>query len=219
MLFLLIFKTPSLPNRMSSGILRECSPPFMCHMSHVMWPIFSLLFQSSFILDKLVELVGGESVINGAYPVYLVWTELDQETSIAIAHSYWYNIIHAFVSILLSTYFCDKWVNFHLFLVENRTCLFLETIGDMDDMVNVGDMGDMDMGSLGFFWFHLGGWIRQCPSINLQKWRFQSNFRKKNCFTIFLKKIWKILISVVYLYGPFITKHEIHKNTNVASGI
>ena len=35
-LFLQIFKAPSLQNRISQGpaILRECSPPSMCHMSH-----------------------------------------------------------------------------------------------------------------------------------------------------------------------------------------
>ena len=54
-LFLNIFKTPSLPNRKSKGpdILRECSPPPISH---------NVKFQVSrvtcnFILDKVFELI------------------------------------------------------------------------------------------------------------------------------------------------------------------
>ena len=39
---------------------------FTCHMSGVMCQFFVLVYFSS---DKVVELVGGGSVINGAYPV------------------------------------------------------------------------------------------------------------------------------------------------------
>ena len=37
----------------------------MCHMSHI-------TFFLSFFADKVVELVGGGSVINGAYLVYFI---------------------------------------------------------------------------------------------------------------------------------------------------
>ena len=71
-----IFKTLSNPNRKSQGaeILRECSPPHQvphvtfhvshvtCHMSQVRCHV------SPFFMDKVVELVGRGSVINGAYP-------------------------------------------------------------------------------------------------------------------------------------------------------
>ena len=64
--------------------LRECSPPTTCHMSHVACHMscvmchmshvtchvscvtFFILFFSS---DKVVKLIGGGSVINGAYPI------------------------------------------------------------------------------------------------------------------------------------------------------
>ena len=52
-----LYTSVSIPRRKSweADILRECSSPTMCHMSHVM-------------CHKVVELVGGGSVINGAYP-------------------------------------------------------------------------------------------------------------------------------------------------------
>ena len=58
-----IFKVLSIPNHKSwkAEILRECSPPTMCHMSRVTCRIF--------LLDKVVELVGGGSVIDADYPV------------------------------------------------------------------------------------------------------------------------------------------------------
>ena len=54
------------PNCKSWGakILRECSPPYMCHMSCVTCHVYFFLG-----LTKVVELVGGGSVINGSYPV------------------------------------------------------------------------------------------------------------------------------------------------------
>ena len=70
--FLQIFKTPSFPNCMSSGpeIFRECLPPFKCHMSYVTCHVSHVMcHMSHLVLDKVVELVGGGSVINGAYPV------------------------------------------------------------------------------------------------------------------------------------------------------
>ena len=43
----------------------------MCHVSHVTCPChMSHFFSSSFFSDKVVKLIGGGSVINGAYPVY-----------------------------------------------------------------------------------------------------------------------------------------------------
>ena len=50
-------------------------PPVMCHVSHVMYHMshvmchMSLNFCLIFCSDKVVKLVGGGSVINGAYPV------------------------------------------------------------------------------------------------------------------------------------------------------
>ena len=41
----------------------------MCHVSHVTF-FFFLSFFILLFLDKVVKLVGGGSVINGAYPVY-----------------------------------------------------------------------------------------------------------------------------------------------------
>ena len=38
--------------------------PVTCHLSHVFFSFLSIIF-----FDKVVELVGGESVIKGAYPV------------------------------------------------------------------------------------------------------------------------------------------------------
>ena len=47
--------------------------PVTCHLSHVKKNIFIYLKKKKIIpsqkLDKVVELVGGGSVINGAYPV------------------------------------------------------------------------------------------------------------------------------------------------------
>ena len=73
-LVLNIFKMPSLENRKIQRVesLRECSPrttccmsPVMCHISHVTCQhIF-------FIFYKVVKPVGGGSVINGVYTVYL----------------------------------------------------------------------------------------------------------------------------------------------------
>ena len=83
MLFYNIFNVLLIPNHKSWGaeILRECSPPTMCHMSHdtchvshvrchvsgVTCHVSHVRFFSS--SDKVVKLIGGESVINGAYPV------------------------------------------------------------------------------------------------------------------------------------------------------
>ena len=80
-----IFKVLSIPNHKSWGaeILKECSPPTMCHMlcvkfhaSHVTCQVSgvtchvsSVIFSFSFLFYKLVELFGGGSVINGAFPV------------------------------------------------------------------------------------------------------------------------------------------------------
>ena len=53
MLFLQIFKTPSLPNRMSWGpeILRECSPLLMSHMSCVPCNMSNVTFLFNFFLQ------------------------------------------------------------------------------------------------------------------------------------------------------------------------
>ena len=60
-----IFTTLSIPNRKSSraDILRECSPPTMCHMSCVMCPNSCVMCHVSLIRfqvggDKIIELVG-----------------------------------------------------------------------------------------------------------------------------------------------------------------
>ena len=55
-------------------MLRECSFPTMCHMSGVMCHVSRVMCQIFFFFlgggaDKVVELVGGRSVINVAYPV------------------------------------------------------------------------------------------------------------------------------------------------------
>ena len=69
-----LFKTVLIPNRKScrAEILRQWSPPTMCHVSHVnchvsdvTCRIFLLLFLS-FHLDKVVQLVEEGSGINGA---------------------------------------------------------------------------------------------------------------------------------------------------------
>ena len=59
-----IFRKLSIPNRKSWGadILREYSRPTICHMSRV--TLSHYLF-----FDKVIELVGGGSGINGAYPI------------------------------------------------------------------------------------------------------------------------------------------------------
>ena len=69
MLFLQIFKSLFRPNQKSQGaeMLTECPPPTKCHMSGVTGQVSHFLFY--FFLDKVVKLVGGGSVINGAYPV------------------------------------------------------------------------------------------------------------------------------------------------------
>ena len=74
-LFLQIFKTPSLPNHMSQEpeVLRESAPPSMCHMSRVTCHMSCVTCHVShvacifclFCFYKLVELLGGGSVING----------------------------------------------------------------------------------------------------------------------------------------------------------
>ena len=46
-----------------------------CHLALVIFFIFCFLFYFFFsqnFLDKVVELVGGGGVINGAYPVYFI---------------------------------------------------------------------------------------------------------------------------------------------------
>ena len=62
-----IIKTLSIPNHKSWGadILREYSPPNMCHMSHV-----------TFFVDKVVELVGGGPVINRASLSSFRWLKI-----------------------------------------------------------------------------------------------------------------------------------------------
>ena len=59
---------------LTAEILRECSSHTMrhvshvtCHVSHVILFLFFLYPEKKF--DKVVELVGAGSVINGAYPV------------------------------------------------------------------------------------------------------------------------------------------------------
>ena len=49
----------------------------MCHVSHVTCQLSHVIF-FLFIkkFDKVVELVGGGSVINGAYPVYLYYDKI-----------------------------------------------------------------------------------------------------------------------------------------------
>ena len=80
-----IFKVLSIPNHKSWGaeLLRECSPPTMCHMSRVICHVSCVRCQVSGVtcqvsdffnfkflfFYKVVGLVGGGSVINGAYPV------------------------------------------------------------------------------------------------------------------------------------------------------
>ena len=98
-----IFHTLPIPNRKSQGadILREFSSHsmchvscVMCHMSHVpchlspvmchvscvtfhMSNYFFYLKKKMFFclkkMDKVVELVSGGSIINGAYPVQFLW--------------------------------------------------------------------------------------------------------------------------------------------------
>ena len=79
----IISKTLYIPRRKSLGaeLLRECSPPTMCqishitcHLSHVMCHVSCVTRHVSHVAHKkmpnnLVELVGGGSFINGAYPV------------------------------------------------------------------------------------------------------------------------------------------------------
>ena len=44
----------------------------MCHMSSVRWQVSGVKCHSFLVcVDKMVELVGGGSLINGAYPVYI----------------------------------------------------------------------------------------------------------------------------------------------------
>ena len=66
-----IFMKPSLTNRLSQGteILRECSPPNMCHVSHVIYHVSLVMCHLFFEGGKVAELFRGGSVINVAYPV------------------------------------------------------------------------------------------------------------------------------------------------------
>ena len=56
--------------------------PVICHMSGVTCDMsrvpchMSLIFLLSFLLDKVVKLVGGGSVIIGADPVYFLWNHV-----------------------------------------------------------------------------------------------------------------------------------------------
>ena len=54
---------------------RECSCPPTCHISRVMCQMSCVTghFLFFFFFDNLVKLNGGGSVINGAYPVYLIF--------------------------------------------------------------------------------------------------------------------------------------------------
>ena len=82
MIFLQILKSLSCPNckRQGAKILRECSPP-TCNVLRVTCQVFCVtcqlscvifhFFLSSNVHTKMLELVGGGSVINGSYPVYL----------------------------------------------------------------------------------------------------------------------------------------------------
>ena len=75
----ILLTDPSLPNRKSQGaeMLRKYSPPlyFICHMSRVTCQVSRVTYHVSleffyyflfffFLLDKVVKLVGGGSVIN-----------------------------------------------------------------------------------------------------------------------------------------------------------
>ena len=63
-LFLQIFRTPSLPNHKSQrGKIFSHVSPVTCHVSHVICHMSHIFF-----FYKLVKLVGGGSVINGANP-------------------------------------------------------------------------------------------------------------------------------------------------------
>ena len=72
-----IYKTLSIPNHKSWGaeIWGECSFPTMWHMSHVTYHMTHVTCHvlgvkcHIFLYDKVVEVVGGGCVINGAYPV------------------------------------------------------------------------------------------------------------------------------------------------------
>ena len=52
-------------------MLRKGSPPPTGHVSYVMCPM-SLVTFCIYFLDKVVKVVGGESVINGATPSSLI---------------------------------------------------------------------------------------------------------------------------------------------------
>ena len=87
--YLLIFLTDP-----GAEILRECSPPQMCHVSRVMCHVSCVTCHVLrvtchvsifliFFLDKVVNLIGGGSVINGAYPVqFTILTRKTQNTYI-----------------------------------------------------------------------------------------------------------------------------------------
>ena len=62
-----VLKIPN-PYSQRDDILRECSPPTMCHVSHVRCQVSHVRF---FFFDKMVKQDRGGSVINGAYPVQL----------------------------------------------------------------------------------------------------------------------------------------------------
>ena len=48
-------------------MLRECSPPTTCHLLGVRCQVF---FYFYFLHDNMLDLCGGGSVFNEAYPVY-----------------------------------------------------------------------------------------------------------------------------------------------------
>ena len=71
-----IFKTLSIPNReiWRAKLLKECSPPTMCHMSCVTCEVSGVRCRVSPFFwggegEEVVELVDGGFVINGAWPV------------------------------------------------------------------------------------------------------------------------------------------------------
>ena len=51
-------------------MLKLCSRLTMYHMSHVTCHVSRHIFKTFFFLEREVKLADGDSVINGAYPVY-----------------------------------------------------------------------------------------------------------------------------------------------------
>ena len=126
-----IFKSLSIPNSQRAEILRECSSHTLshvsrvtyhvsrvtCHLSHVqkIFYIFfykkkkkKIYFNHQKKIDKVVELVGEGSVINGAYPVWFCISICTKESNICTPFTH-LNVSYLVVLSFLGVAFSFSW--------------------------------------------------------------------------------------------------------------